>query len=39
MPMRPPGRTTRSSSLAARAWSGANITPNVDSTTSKLAAS
>ncbi len=35
--MRPPGRVTRSISLAARAWSGANITPKVDSTTSKLA--
>ncbi len=39
MPMRPPGRTTRSISRAALAWSGANITPKVDSTTSKLAAS
>ena len=36
-PMRPPGRQTRSSSAAARDWSGANITPNVDRTTSKVA--
>jgi hypothetical protein len=33
-PIRPPARQTRSSSAAARAWSGANMTPNVDSTTS-----
>ena len=26
-PIRPPGRHTRASSAAARAWSGANITP------------
>ena len=36
-PMRPPGRQTRIISRALRSWSGANITPNVDSTTSKLA--
>ena len=33
-PMRPPGRHTRASSAAACAWSGANMTPKVDSTTS-----
>jgi hypothetical protein len=33
-PDRPPGRTTRTSSAAVRAWSGANIAPNTDSTTS-----
>ena len=36
-PIRPPGRQTRSISAAARSWSGANITPKVESTTSKLA--
>ena len=38
-PMRPPGRHTRASSAADFAWSGANITPKVDSTASKLASS
>lgn len=32
--MRPPGRHTRSSSAPARDWSGANMTPKVDSTMS-----
>jgi hypothetical protein len=36
---RPPGRRTRASSAAATFWRGANITPNVDSTRSKLASS
>ena len=36
-PIRPPGRHTRISSRAACSWSGANMTPNVESTTSKLA--
>ena len=36
-PMRPPGRHTRAISAADFAWSGANITPKVDSTASKLA--
>ena len=35
----PPLRTTRSISLADRAWSGANITPNDDSTASKAPSS
>ena len=35
-PIRPPSRTTRSISRAARVWSGENITPKVESTTSKL---
>jgi hypothetical protein len=35
-PMRPPGRTTRRSSLAARSGLGANITPNVESATSNV---
>ena len=35
MPIRPPGRHTRSSSLAVRSWSGANMAPQVDRTTSK----
>ena len=35
-PIRPPGRHTRISSLAAHSWAGANITPKVDRTTSKL---
>src|SRR5882757_5724319 len=34
-PILPPGRSTRTNSPAALAWSGANMTPNVDSTTSK----
>ena len=38
-PIRPPGRQTRSSSAADFAWSGANITPKVESTASKLASS
>ena len=33
----PPGRQTRTSSLAAFCWFGVNITPKVESTTSKLA--
>jgi hypothetical protein len=37
MPIRPPGRQTRSSSAAVRSWSGANIAPQVDRTTSKEA--
>ena len=36
-PIMPPGRQTRMSSLAALSWFGANITPKVESTTSKLA--
>jgi 3-hydroxyacyl-CoA dehydrogenase len=36
-PMRPPGRQTRNSSLADCSCAGANITPNVERTTSKLA--
>ena len=32
--IRPPGRATRTSSDAARAWSAVNITPIADSTTS-----
>jgi len=32
MPIVPPGRVTRSISLAARSWSGANIAPIADST-------
>ena len=35
--IRPPGRVTRASSRAAASWSGANITPQVDETASKLA--
>lgn len=35
-PIRPPGRVTRSSSAAARSWSGVNITPKEESATSKL---
>jgi hypothetical protein len=35
-PMRPPLRTTRTSSAAACSWFGVNMTPNVDSATSKL---
>ena len=35
-PIRPPGRVTRASSLAVRSWSGANIAPNTELTTSKL---
>jgi hypothetical protein len=38
-PMRPPARKTRSISSAHRAWSGVNIAPNVESTTSKLRSS
>jgi hypothetical protein len=34
MPIRCPGRQTRTSSSATRCWSGANIAPNVDMTTS-----
>ena len=30
----PPGRHTRTSSAAARSWSGANMTPRLDSTAS-----
>ena len=36
MPSRPPGRSTLISSPAVASWSGANIAPNVDVTTSKL---
>ena len=36
-PIFPPGRQTRTSSLAAFCWFGVNITPKVESTTSKLA--
>ena len=35
-PILPPGLQTRSSSAAARSWSGVNITPKVETTTSKL---
>ena len=35
--IRPPGRTTRSSSRDDFSWSGANMTPNVERMTSKLA--
>ena len=35
-PIFPPLRQTRSSSFAARCWSGVNITPKVETTTSKL---
>ena len=35
-PIFPPDFTTRSISLAAASWSGVNITPKVDTTTSKL---
>ena len=35
MATRPPGRQTRSSSPAVARWSGANMAPTVDSTTSK----
>ncbi len=38
-PIVPPGRQTRTSSRAAAAWSGANMCPNVDVTTSKLCSS
>ncbi len=34
-PILPPGRQTRASSRAAWGWSGANITPKVETTTSK----
>ena len=37
MAITPPGRQTRRSSAAARAWSAVNMTPKVESTTSKLA--
>ena len=37
MAMVPPGRQTRSISAAARSWSAVNITPKVESTTSKRA--
>ena len=36
-PIFPPGRQTRISSAAARSWSGVNMTPKVETTTSKLA--
>ena len=39
MPILPPGRQTRSSSRAVFSWSGANIAPKVDSTTSNEASS
>ena len=35
-PILPPCRQTRTISAAARSWSGVNITPKVDTTTSKL---
>ena len=35
-PILPPGLQTRISSAAARSWSGVNITPKVETTTSKL---
>ena len=35
-PILPPGLQTRIISAAARSWSGVNITPNVETTTSKL---
>ena len=38
-PMRPPDLQTRSNSFAVRSWSGANMAPNVDRTTSKLSSS
>ena len=38
-PRRPPGRQTRVSSCATRAWSGAKITPTEDDTTSNDASS
>ena len=39
MPSRPPGRSTLTSSRAASSWSGANMAPNVEVTTSKLSSS
>ena len=39
IPMVPPGRHTRTSSSAVRWWSGANIAPTQDSTTSNASAS
>ena len=33
-PIRPPERVTRASSAAVRSWSGANIAPNTEVTTS-----
>jgi hypothetical protein len=38
-PILPPGRVTRPSSPATASWSGANITPKLDETTSTLASS
>src|SRR5919106_2122907 len=38
-PTRPSGRVTRASSAAMAAWSGANMTPQADDTTSKDASS
>jgi hypothetical protein len=38
-PILPPRLTTRTISAAARSWSAVNITPKVETTTSKLAAS
>ncbi len=38
-PILPPGRHTRRSSEAARSWLGVNITPKVETTTSKLPSS
>ena len=38
-PIRPPGRVTRASSFAVWTWSGANIAPKTEVTTSKLASS
>lgn len=39
VPIRPPARYTRASSAAACSWLGANITPKLDVTTSKLSSS
>ena len=39
IPIRPPGRQTRRSSAAVFGWSGANIAPKVESTTSNDASS
>ena len=36
MPILPPGRQTRSISLAALSWLGVNITPNVETTASNV---
>ncbi len=36
VPTRPPGRTTRASSLAPASTSGKNISPNIDSAASNV---